>query len=152
MRNEDIRYIIVTSSDSEKKAPNNTQTHFISFLNSPIQCPDCNASVELCEITLPVTQSFIETNKFDPIIFDVNLHQVSGVIVNGCESNVLRRVVTSADKLSQSCNITFEKTYIVPVRLPCIHKFEFTITPISPKNISFSPRGIVQLTLALHQN
>jgi hypothetical protein len=138
------RLTVITSSDDFKSFfPFNSQDHFIYLFDKAIDLPG--------EWTVELSQIFIELENAiqsdDPIIVDVFLTQVSGVILRGHESRLLGRVVFTPGQGAKIVTCDISEPTRVCLRLPQIDRLEFFIKPVHPKILSFSQDGVAYVTV-----
>jgi hypothetical protein len=138
------RHTVITSSDDFKAFfPNNSQDHFIYLFNKAIDLPG--------EWTAELNQIYIElenpTQTDEPIIVDVFLTQVSGVILRGHESRLLSRVIFFPQNGANILSCDIPEPTIVCLRLPQIDRLEFFIKPVHPKILAFKGDGTACATL-----
>ena len=147
----DEKFVIVSSADSPNYLPSNTPNSFSSVIVPPIQL-DGDWVIGLSEIFIEFEslENTEVTGSGGHVIFDVYLSQVTGSVLGGCESNLLRRVIAfTANKRCKSVYANFENYYMLPLRSSSLNKLDFFIKQVKPENSSLAVNSHTRATLVL---
>ena len=145
--NDQTQYLVLSSKDSTQYFPQNSSEHFTSLLNVPLDLSarwSMGLRQIICHLETPPSRKEL-------LLFDVYLSQVSGCILNGSESMLLRRVFAWVKKGEKSIAVHFESCDMMPIKTPYIDKIELILIPVLPQNFSFDNSRATHATLVLEK-
>lgn len=145
------KYIFVSNEDSIDYFPENTPTKFTSLVNLPLEIYG-TWMIGLCEIFVEF-DTFKETKDIHQpggghVIFDVFLRQATGTMLNGQESNIIRRVTGFLrNRILHTYHVIFDNPYFVKLKGNSLAKLEVDIKMVHPENLAFRSKTSTRATL-----
>jgi hypothetical protein len=140
----DTTTIIASSDDSSSFFPTNTPRDFISLFGKPIEFNSPH-KVGLKQVILELKN--IVNPNLKSIVVDIFLSSISGTILNGAESTLLKRAILHSRQNSHIFFGAWDFPDLVFLRPDYLDRLEVSIRPVILPNESVLDLKSSQITL-----
>jgi hypothetical protein len=138
----DRTIIVASSDDSTSFFPSNTPHDFISLFSKPIELNSPH-KVGLSQVIL----EFNKVVKSRTLVVDIFLANISGTILNGAESCLLKRAILFSRANTRVCTAIWDSPDLIFFRPDYLDRLEVSIRPVILSNDSVLDLKSAQITL-----